>query len=63
LPVVFWNRLPQRSDLSELIVNEESWRPPYWDEANRVLCVIPKTPAIDLTTLRRWLSQNRVITG
>jgi hypothetical protein len=63
VPVTFWNLLPQRPALSELIVNEESWRPPYRDEANRVLCVIPDTRSIDLATLRRWLSPDRVVTG
>ena len=55
LPLPFWQKHADVMAGQEVAVDQEGWRPPYWDRDNWALCVVPGSRDVDEECLSTWL--------
>ena len=55
LPLPFWQKHADVMAGQEVAVDQEGWRPPYWDRDNWALCAVPGSRDVDEECLSTWL--------
>ncbi|MCB1806824.1 MAG: hypothetical protein KDK04_06665 [Candidatus Competibacteraceae bacterium] len=56
LPLTFWQDMAKPLTEDEVAINEEGWRPPYWDPSNWAICAVPVVRDVDDVYLNEWIN-------
>lgn len=56
LPLPFWQGMSKRLTVDDVVINEEGWRPPYWEPSNWAICAVPVVRDVDDVYLNKWIN-------